>query len=196
MLGHPFGFVCCRCYIVVTLAATLIADLSPLLLSLLQILPTDCLLGCMQAIHGRVRHFIHLFFNYRNIYAKIPTSQPPKRLFVIRKERLWEDWWKVDAMLRKEEGQQQPPLLSSGEVFVGSARNTTGMKLPVSRDISDSRREQLCKALEPEYRMYFRILNRAENIGTRELEDAAMFAQTNCPNLEFRSILASQQLSE
>ena len=163
-----------------------------------EIINTDCSELACAAIHGKVRHFIHLFFNYRNIYAKIPISQPPKRLFAIRKERLWEDWWRINSMLRDEEEYTPPPpppqtskqLSSSGEILVaGSERNTTGMKLPVSRDISDGRRQQLCKALEPEYRVFFQILRMAENIGARELEDAKQFAETNCPNLDVRSML-------
>eukprot|EP00533_Pseudo-nitzschia_delicatissima_P013897 CAMPEP_0197268786 /NCGR_PEP_ID=MMETSP1432-20130617/4380_1 /TAXON_ID=44447 /ORGANISM="Pseudo-nitzschia delicatissima, Strain UNC1205" /LENGTH=191 /DNA_ID=CAMNT_0042733867 /DNA_START=337 /DNA_END=912 /DNA_ORIENTATION=- len=158
-----------------------------------EIMTEDCNKFACAVIQGRIRLiFEHLFFNYRNIYAKIPTTQPEKRLFVIRKEHLWEDWRRVDVMLRVEENQPPPheQILPSGGSFDDvTRRNITGINLPVSREISDSGRSRICKALEPEYRTYFRILHRAENMGTRDLEDAKKLAEKNCPVLDFRSML-------
>ena len=165
-----------------------------------------------QAIHGRVRIFNHLFFNYRKIYDMLPKAQPPKRIFVVRKEQLWEDWYKVDAMLQNEfsvlqssataaAGKAVTAAPPSGAASIPEAtateaihvRNTKGMKLPVSRDVSDVRKQQLCKALEPEYKVYFSILDRAENIGKQELKESTRLAQTNCPNLDIPSMVASHE---
>mmetsp|Transcript_10629 Transcript_10629/g.26833 ORF Transcript_10629/g.26833 Transcript_10629/m.26833 type:complete len:434 (+) Transcript_10629:181-1482(+) len=149
----------------------------------------DCEKFACAVIQGRIRHiFVHLFFNYRNIYAKIPATKPEKRLFVIRKEHLWEDWRRVDTMLNLEENEIQPSA-SGGSFDNVTRRNVTGINLPVSGEISDSGRSRICKALEPEYRTYFRILHRAENMGTRDLEDARKLAEKNCPILDFRSML-------
>ena len=138
----------------------------------------------MQATHGRVRHFVHLFFNYHEIYSRIPTSPPHRKLYVIRKEHLWDDWWKVNRMFGEQ--QRREPVVSS-EV----QRNITGIQLPVTRDISDQGRSKLCKALEEEYSVYFRILQRAENMDAIDLEDARTVASGNCPDLDFHSILAA-----
>ena len=114
---------------------------------------------------------------------------------MIRKEKLWEDWFKIDGMLRREMEPQylQSSDLSRGQLVtsVRNARNITGIKLPVTREITDAHRHQLCKALEPEYRVYFKILQQAENIGSRDVDDAKRFAQNNCGNLDFESMLAS-----
>jgi hypothetical protein len=103
---------------------------------------------------------------------------------VIRKEHLWDDWWKVNRMFGEQ--QRREPVVSS-EV----QRNITGIQLPVTRDISDQGRSKLCKALEEEYSVYFRILQRAENMDAIDLEDARTVASGNCPDLDFHSILAA-----
>ena len=143
----------------------------------------------IQATHGRVRHFIHLFFNYHQIYSRIPTTPPHRKLYVIRKEHLWDDWWKVNRMFGEKQRRESIVPSSGGE----AERNIAGIQLPVTRDISDEGRLKLCKALELEYSVYFRILQRAENMDATDLEDARRVASGNCPNLDFRSILAASE---
>ena len=143
----------------------------------------------IQATHGRVRHFIHLYFNYHEIYSRIPTSPPQRKLYVIRKEHLWDDWWKVNRMFGEHQRRESIVPASGGDTL----RNITGIQLPVTRDISDEARSKLCKALEQEYSVYFRILQRAENMDAEDLKDARRFASGNCPNLDFRSILADSE---
>lgn len=113
---------------------------------------------------------------------------------MIRKEKLWEDWFTIDDMLRNE---MEPKNLNSSQqstqrLFssVRNERNITGIKLPVTRDITDARRQQLCKTLELEYRVYFQILQKAENIGSEDINDAKTFAELNCGNLDFESMMA------
>jgi hypothetical protein len=61
----------------------------------------------------------------------------------------------------------------------------------VTRDISNQGRSKLCKALEQEYSVYFRILQRAKNMDVIDLEHARTVASGNCPNLDFHSILVA-----
>ena len=110
---------------------------------------------------------------------------------MIRKEHLWDDWWKVNAILAADDPTlYSQPRVSRDTSKEDSLRNVTGIDLPVSRDISDAQRHRLCKALEPEYRVYFQILQRAENMTPRDRKDARELAAKNCPSLEFRSMLA------
>ncbi len=116
----------------------------------------------------------------------------PKRLFAIRKEHLWEDWFSIDKILQndlnrhrwqsQEHTEQRLPLIPN-------ERNVTGMKLPVTSDITNARKQLLCKALEPEYHVYFEILKHAENIGGSDMDSAIKIAKENCPNLHFDSMI-------
>lgn len=139
----------------------------------------------IQVIHGRVRHFHHLFFNYRNIHSKLPTSNPERTLYAIRKEHLWNDWWTINTIFG------EPIRYVSSWANDTNFRNITGIDLPVNREITGERREQLCKALEPEYAVYFQILRRAENIRQSDLDDARQIASANCPRLDFQRMLVS-----
>jgi len=154
-----------------------------------EIVNENCAELACAATHGRVRHFIHLFFNYHQIYSRIPTTPPHRKLYVIRKEHLWDDWWKVNRMFGEKQRRESIVPSSGGE----GERNIAGIQLPVTRDISDEGRSKLCKALELEYSVYFRILQRAENMDATDLEDARRVASGNCPNLDFRSILAASE---
>ena len=146
----------------------------------------------IQAIHGKVRFFTHLFFNYRNILdTKIPRTEPKRQIYVIRQEHLWDDWSIVNNMFgrqRDDDTDEQPPvIIPSGEL--SAQRNTTDLNLPVTREISDQGRMKLCKALESEYVAYFQLLQRAENMNANDLEDSRKIALRNCPNLDTRSML-------
>lgn len=143
-------------------------------------------------IHGKVRFFTHLFFNYRNILnTKIPTTEPKRQLYAIRQEHLWDDWSKINSIFVGQRNdatdEQTPVIIPSGEL--SNQRNITGLKLPVTREISDQGRTKLCKALESEYVAYFQILQRAENINASDLEDSRKIASRNCPHLDTRSML-------
>jgi len=146
----------------------------------------------IQVIHGKVRFFTHLFFNYRNILnTKIPTTEPKRQLYAIRQEHLWDDWSKINSIFVGQRNdatdEQTPVVIPSGEL--SNQRNITGLKLPVTREISDQGRSKLCKALESEYVAYFQILQRAENMNASDLEDSRKIASRNCPHLDTRSML-------
>lgn len=97
-------------------------------------------------------------------------------------------------MLQVEENEQsthgEKPLPHESSSIIQTERNMTGIELPVTGDISDEGRRKMCMALELEYMVYFRILREAENIGPKDIAEAKKLAQTNCPNLDFHSMLA------
>jgi hypothetical protein len=141
-------------------------------------------LYAFQALHGGEQFYTHLFFNYRNIlYTKLPTSQPERKIYVIRKEAFWRDWSDVNHMLGHQ-GDVVIPDMSKSDV-----RNKTGLKLEVNGVLTEEGRTKLCNALELEYIAYFQILLRAENVNAKELEEARSVALRNCPRLEILSLL-------
>jgi hypothetical protein len=134
------------------------------------------------AIHGKARFFSHLFFNYRNILeTKIPTT-PPRDIYVIRQEEFWDDWKTVNRLL----GQTEPVVIPTGDGAI--QRNVTGVKVPVTRDITPRGREKLCKALETEYTAYFELLRRAVNVQGTEMEQSIQVSKQNCPNLDIETM--------
>jgi hypothetical protein len=133
-------------------------------------------------LHGKVRFFTHFFFNYQNIlYTKLPSS-PPRQLYVLRQEALWDDWKALNVML----GQTYPVVIPTSDF---NQRNVSGISLPVTRDVSYEGRLKLCKALEMEYMAYFRILKSSINMEESDLESCRTIAQKNCPNLDTVSML-------
>jgi hypothetical protein len=168
-----------------------------------QVVATDCVGLACAALHGKVRFFSHLYFNYQNILeTKIPTV-PPREIYVIRQEHFWDDWIKVNRML----GQEEPVFVpsssstfhsgSSGSNPHGGAtpsiqRNITGVRVPVTRDISSQGRIQLCKALESEYVAYLKLLLMAVNLEEKEIQECVQKSQKNCPNLDLESMAVSR----
>jgi hypothetical protein len=144
----------------------------------------NCIEFACAVINGRVRLvFSHLFFNYRNILdTKLPTT-PKRDIYVIRQEDLWDDWRHINQIL----GQTEPVVIPSGKE--SSVRNVSGLELPVTREISQLGRVKLCRALEPEYIAYFRLILRAVNLNENDIEDCRRHAAENCPNLDFKSII-------
>ena len=68
-------------------------------------------------------------------------------------------------------------------------RNVTGMKLPVTREISDGGRTKLCEALASEYIAYFELVRKAENLNANDFEEWRKIAVRNCPRLRLLSTI-------
>jgi hypothetical protein len=168
--------------------------------------PKDCSELACATIHGKVRFFTHLFFNYRNILdTKLPLpsssssssneQQPQSRhIYVIRQEHLWEDWKRLNELVAADEDeklewtnaqQDSTPVVTT----TTSHRNITGLQLPVTRDISPEGRRKLCLALETEYAAYFRLLQLAVNMKNDDVKDCARVAQQNCPHLNIAAMI-------
>jgi hypothetical protein len=166
--------------------------------------PKDCRELACATIHGKVRFFTHLFFNFRNIlYTKLP---PHRQIYVIRQEHLWEDWQQLNQRLallykvdwQRQQQQQQPSNPSSSlpsnfvDRTIQSQRNVTGIQLPVTRHVSWEGRQKLCRALETEYEAYVRLLHMAINMEESDIKDSLRIAIKNCPHLGNMSWSSSQ----
>mmetsp|Transcript_7838 Transcript_7838/g.18884 ORF Transcript_7838/g.18884 Transcript_7838/m.18884 type:complete len:376 (+) Transcript_7838:82-1209(+) len=142
----------------------------------------DCTGLACAVLHGKVRLFSHLFFNYRNIlYTKLPT-EPPRKIYVLRQEDLWDDWREVNKLFGQTEEVVIPHDFSN-------LRNISGITLPVTRDISVDGRQKLCLALTTEFEAYFKLLILAINMNNVEFEKSLKIADANCPNLNVRAMV-------
>jgi hypothetical protein len=160
----------------------------------------DCAALACATLHGKVRFFVHLFFNFRNIlYTKLPINDgnnPPRQLYAIRQEFLWKDWEELNIMW----GQTTTPTTTANEspVYIPPAdfnqRNISGLELPVTRAMSPEGRRLLCTALEAEYLAYFRILRMSNNMDEDDFESSLKIAEKSCPNLDFQGMV--QQLRQ
>ena len=145
---------------------------------------SNCEALACAALHGKARFFIHLFFNFRNIwYSKLPQD-PPRLIFAIRQEFLWKDWEVVNQML----GQTDPVYIPPTQF---NQRNISGLALPIGKTITSQGRQLLCTALKEEYEAYFRILHRSKNLGPDDLEASIQVSEKRCPNLDLRGMVAS-----
>ena len=142
---------------------------------------TDCAALACATLHGKVRFFVHLFFNFRNILETKLPKDPPRQIFVIRQEYLWYDWERLNILWGQKEQVYIPPSNFN-------QRNVSGLQLPVTRSMSPRGRELLCTALEAEYRAYFQILAMSRNINESDFENSIWIAGKSCPNLNFQSI--------
>ncbi|CAJ1966762.1 unnamed protein product [Cylindrotheca closterium] len=142
----------------------------------------DCTGLACAVLHGKVRLFSHLFFNYRNIlYTKLPM-EPRRKIYVLRQEYMWDDWRQVNKLLGQTEEVVVPRDFSN-------LRNVSGIVLPVTRDISVDGRQKLCVALTTEFEAYFKLLIFAININDVEFEKSLTLADANCPNLNVRAMV-------
>jgi len=168
----------------------------------------NCAEFACAVVHGKVRHFIHLFFNYRNVLSKLlavryddeeeerrPANRPRREIYAIRTERLRDDWRDLNRHLGAVE--DPPPI-------VDAARDTSDLDLPVTKDASPDARRRLCAALESEYVAYYRILSLAttttnttttSSFGEEEEEkdvvlgEARELARSSCPDLDHDRLL-------
>ena len=184
----------------------------------------NCTEFACAAIHGKIRFFVHLFFNYRNIlYTKIPTTtstkpttttttttnlakeQQQRQIYVIRQEYLENDWSIINKIFEEKESKSESESVGGGIVnsnipttitrttaitataitATTSFRNISGIKLPVTRDISLEGRNKLCIALKTEYIAYFELLQKALNINDNDMKKSIQIAASNCPILKF-----------
>lgn len=143
-----------------------------------EVVPTPCRDFARAAIHGRIRPFNHLYFDFQRIKSFIPVPET-QTIFVTRQEYLWDDWKSVNKWLGHEREVVLPSKVDHAEI-----RNTTHMKLPVTRDLSPEGIKALCLALQDEYNAYLWFLKRAKNLNTEDVQKSVDLARRRCPNLE------------
>lgn len=132
--------------------------------------------------NSRVHRMQHLFFSYVYVHSLLPQSLDKLTIYVTRKDHLHEDFGNINHIL----GEQQPPEAhSSGDDT--HERDTSNVTMPVTRDLSDEGRQRLCRALEPEYRIYIDFLLQSDNLDGQDVIDALTHSRTRCPNLDILS---------
>lgn len=125
------------------------------------------------AVDGNEPTMVHLWANYQKMAAPIHSQA---LVYVMRNERLWQDWHSVNRMLDPTRD------VHSAQKLV---RDLQKLQQPVTRDLSDEGRAFLCRAIEKEYAVFFRLLGRAVNLNETDIEEARDKALQNCPNLKF-----------
>ena len=151
------------------------------------VITSDCTNLARAIVQGRVQALEHIYNNYQNMVAWIPTS---KVLYVIRQEHLWEDWVHINQLL----GDTKVVL-----PFQRVRRNVTatGERRPrVTKDINRRGRDRLCHALQREYQAYFQILYRASNIPTNAIQETIALGQIECPHVNMTAIANAAKRAE
>jgi hypothetical protein len=118
----------------------------------------------------------HLYYDIGLFYQQTKHSKP---LFAIRTEFLWDDWVNINELLGQTRG---------GSVVINqkNLRDTRNFTLPVSSKIGEVEREYICRAIAPEYKVYFQILSKAINVQKEDLTAMGEMAQKKCPKLDFK----------
>ena len=141
----------------------------------------NCTDFCRAAMHSKVRRFIHLYYNYEKILSLLPGPLGGENvtIYVTRQEHLLDDWTHINRLLGE-----------TGEIVFAretDVRNTTGMKLPVTRDLSEQGRHRLCNALVKEYKIYIEFLLHAVNLNQEDAEEELQRSRKHCPELSILS---------
>jgi hypothetical protein len=121
----------------------------------------------------------HLYWDYGMLYNKLGLENDTKlRILATRQEYLWQDWESVNLWL----GQSRDTFLIPNQEL--NMRDNNKSKY----NLSEIGKENLCYALEHEYKIYFQILKRAVNLNLGDFEASKNIAVSNCPNLNWDNI--------
>lgn len=138
----------------------------------------NCTILARAIVAGRVSALEHMYNNYVNMLQWIPAG---KDIYIIRQEHIWDDWVRVNHML----GEKVPVVLPVERV----RRNVTAdAKPPVTKDLSGAGTRRLCRALIHEYDALFKLMHRAKNIATEEIDEAVETGSRHCPNIGIRAL--------
>lgn len=138
-----------------------------------------CNSRAQRALKGQERIMTHLWGNYRRMVAPILIPSKKAKLYVFRREHLWNDWTSVNALFAPNRSVIVPTDASA------RARDMATIKQPVTRELSDKGRGYLCRAIQQEYKVYFALLDRAINLNATDIQEARDLACKNCPQSEF-----------
>jgi hypothetical protein len=125
--------------------------------------------------HRAERISTHLYHDIRLFHRQTNSSKP---LFAIRTEFLWDDWININELLGQTPG--------SVVISQKNLRDTSKLALPVTTSIGEVEREYICRAIAPEYKVYFQLLSKAINIQKEDLAAMVEMGQKNCPKLDFK----------
>ena len=128
------------------------------------------------AMANQVPEVEHLHLN-TNAFVRQCKSYPHTAvLLAIRTEFLWHDWVSANEWLG------QPPPIQTYKYRVGRGQVVGRRKLPpVRKDITTVGRRRLCRALIPEYQMYFQVLRHAVNLKDEQRRRSFAIYEKHCP---------------
>jgi hypothetical protein len=131
---------------------------------------------------GHVSVFIHMYNNYQKMWQWIPFDKNGADLYIIRQEHLWEDWSTVNRLLSGQPAASEAVVVLPDERV---RRNVTGaLPPPVTKQVNDKGRQNLCRALEPDYRAYLTLFRMAKNLRhPMDMQEAIAIGKYNCPDL-------------
>jgi hypothetical protein len=132
----------------------------------------NCTEHARAAVDGNEPSMVHFWGNYQKMAAPIHSKA---LVYVMRNEHLWQDWHSVNRMLDSTRGVHSVQK---------HARDVQKVRQPVTRDLSDEGRAFLCGAIEKEYGVFFRLLERAVNLDETDIQEARDKAMQNCPSLK------------
>ncbi|CAB9520274.1 expressed unknown protein [Seminavis robusta] len=167
---------------------------------------TNCTNFARAMLGARIKRMTHLFFNYQKIQSMMPhnattttadttsanhtttttaATSPWDHLtvYVTRNEHLLDDFASINQLLLGDENSTTfDPSVLRAEQHV---RNVSNLTLPVTRELSDKGRRRLCRALQPEYRLYITLLRHAKNLRNEDVQEALAYSQSKCPDLNW-----------
>ena len=139
---------------------------------------------CGQIARLAIRHKVdgmpHLFWSLGRLIDTLHDLNEKKAIFVIRKEFMWPDWVAANRYFGYHDG----------GIFDQPLQNLRDSStFPVKRNLTEDGRRTLCRAIAPDYEVYFNILKRAINLKTADLEKSLEIARRNCPMLNLNLTL-------
>ena len=116
----------------------------------------------------------HNFYDLRGVLSQVQNIAS-KVILLIRTEFMWDDWTSANKWLGDE-----------NEIYTNpkTIRNSTETKIPFNSTLSDEGRNNLCIALEEEYRVYLRLLVLSQNLSEEDIANSLSIARENCPCLD------------
>ena len=148
---------------------------------------TNCTNYARAIFHNYAKNtMIHLYWNYDLITSMMrlqDLSEERRRkpnILVIRREHLWSDWIAANNVL----GQDDVTVFDRDD---HSVFDRSKLQLPINgTDLSSEGKEYLCRAIENEYAIFFELLQRAENLNDKNIQESLFLAKRNCPNLDIK----------
>ena len=122
---------------------------------------------------GEVSSAQHFNWDLQSLMYHLKPQNDTKFL-LVRTEHLVDDWISANRYLGEVGNIAIPTRLErhSSDIY------------PVKKDLSEEGRKSLCFALENEYRTYFSLIVKAENVSNRDVSKSLNRAKRNCPWLD------------
>jgi len=139
----------------------------------------ECQTRAWDAIEGRKPYAHHNYYNYRYYLDEIPHDAS---LFVVRSEHLTDDWNSIEMHLHSIVKQQKGGDIRSEPYQIGPvAKSNKARYSGKDRQVSPQARRLLCQALCEEIQLYKKILHRAINLNSDQVQESLDELAKSCP---------------